>query len=83
MPGEVIAHAQFLEARERHRTAERAVPPPVAAASDEPPTLDGEPADAPPLPVTETTRSALAATAAPPRLGPAGRWRVRRPSHDR
>ena len=30
MPGEVIAHAQFLEARERHRTADRAVPPPVA-----------------------------------------------------
>ncbi len=82
MPGEVIAHAQFLEARARHRTADRAVPPPAAAASDEPPTL-GEHGDAPPLPVTGTTRSARAAIAAAPRLGPAGRWRVRRPSPDR
>ena len=67
MPGEVIAHAQFLEARERHRTADRAASPPVAVASDEPPPLDGQ----------------RAARAVPPRLGPAGRCRVPRPSRDR
>jgi hypothetical protein len=83
MAGEFVGHTRFLEAQERHRTANRAAPALPAAAPGEPPAIDGEPVAAPPPPMTESMRSALAAMAKPPRPGSAKRWRVRRPSPDR
>ena len=81
MPGEVIVHARFIEAQERHRTADRATA--AFAGTGDPATVDGVRVDAATVPVTEPPRSSLAAIAKPPRLGPVARWRVRRPSHDR
>jgi hypothetical protein len=85
MPGEVVLHARFLEAQERHRTADRAIAALAGAGAGpgDPATIDGERVDATAVPVTEPPPSTLAAIAKPPRLGPVARWRVRRPSRDR
>jgi len=83
MPGEVVVHARFLEAQERHRTADRAIAAFAGAGPGDPATIDGERVDATAVPVIEPPPSTLAAIAKPPRLGPVARWRVRRPSRDR
>ncbi len=83
MAGDVIVHARFLEAQERHRTADRVTAAFAGAGPGDPATIDGEGVEVAVVPVTEPPRSTLAAIAKPPRLGPVARWRVRRPSHDR
>ena len=83
MPGEVVLHARFLEAQERHRTADRTAAAFAGAGPGDPATIDCERVDATAVPVTEPPPATLAAIAKPPRLGPVARWRVRRPSRDR
>jgi hypothetical protein len=80
---EVVTHGQFLEVRQRHRTADRnwsapAAPPGGAKpTAHEPAVIDCERADG------DTARADLTAALSavvPARQGPAARWRVRRPT---
>jgi hypothetical protein len=68
---ELIGYAQFLDRRERRRTADRGRA--FAGATDPPPT-EGAPAEALPR-ETRTDRAMALAAVATPMRGPVPRWR--------
>jgi hypothetical protein len=84
---ELIDYAQFLERRERRRTADHgpAFPGGVGPArpgAGGPSVIDCEPVEPAPFGGRRARAAALAGAVTPPR-GPVPRWRARRPVADR